>query len=99
MAMMFALLQLYPPEASGDDDPYPLDIIALDASKARLERFLLDYRERYRDACAAWEREDWSDEYEDEQAYMGITKAYGVCGNLITGTTFQIVKCLEARAL
>jgi hypothetical protein len=96
---MFALLQLYPPEASSDDNPYPLDIIALDTSKVRLERYLASYRGRYREACAESDRwdqdhssEEWSDEY--SPVSQMIAEAHSVYGSLIPGTTFKIVRCL-----
>ena len=96
---MFALLQLYPPEVSSDENPYPLDIIALDTSKARLERYLASYRGRYREACAESDRRDQdhsSEEWSDEHPPMSrmIAEAHSVYGSLITGTTFKIVRCL-----
>jgi len=55
---MFVLLQIYPPEASGDGDETPLDVIAVAPSEAELERYLADYAYRYRAACEdfdAWD--------------------------------------------
>ena len=37
---MYVLLQIYPLEARGDDDPTPLDAIAVDGSQERLEEYL-----------------------------------------------------------
>jgi hypothetical protein len=52
---MFVLLQVYPPEASDSDDRCCcLDVIAVDASEAELERYLAAYKPRYRAACAAF---------------------------------------------
>jgi hypothetical protein len=97
--MMFALLQLYPPEASSEDDPYPLDIIALNASETWLKRYLASYRGRYREACAEcdrWDQDHSSEEGADEHSLVPrqIAEAYSVYGSLITGTTFKIVRCL-----
>lgn len=58
---MFVLLQVYPPEATaedGSDDCCCLDVIAVNASEAELERFLAGYQFRYAAACrafAAWD--------------------------------------------
>jgi len=44
-AAMFVLLQIYPPEAAGDEDEGRcLDVIAVDASEAEWERYLAGYR-------------------------------------------------------
>ena len=99
MAIMFALLQLYPSEASSEGDPYPLDIIALSASETWLKRYLASYRGRYREACAEWDRLDdeaEADGWSDDHLWMQkkIAEANSVYGSLITGTTFKIVKCL-----
>jgi hypothetical protein len=54
---VFVLLQIYPPEATaedGSDDNCCLDVIAVDASEAELERYLAAYKPRYRAACAAF---------------------------------------------
>jgi hypothetical protein len=53
----FVLLQVYPPEATaedGSDDCCCLDVIAVNASEAELERFLAGYQFRYAAACRAF---------------------------------------------
>jgi hypothetical protein len=93
---MFALLQISPPEAAGDDDPHPLDVIAVDDSSERLAKFLADYRERHRAACVdfdAWDRDksvDWTvahDDMSDE-----LERKYQVCGPLISDMTFELIE-------
>jgi hypothetical protein len=54
---MFALLQMYPLEAlplagEPDDDCGGVDVLAIDASRERLEQFAADYEQRYRAAQA-----------------------------------------------
>jgi hypothetical protein len=96
---MFVLLQVYPPEASdGEDDRCCcLDVIAVDASEAELERYLAGYRRRYAAACQAFDArdnlaEDWGPVH-DYVCYE-LRDRYQVYGSLIAGTKFKIVECL-----
>jgi hypothetical protein len=96
---MYVLLQLYPPEAAGDGDETPLDVIAVDASEAALQRYLAAYKYRYRIACADFE--DWDDHTKDwgpehDHMHNVLKHNYQVHGSLIEGTTFKIVECLSA---
>ena len=67
---MFVLLQIYSLEAVGDDDPTPLDAIAVDGSQERLEEYLAGYQEHYRAACAEFAARDpnpdgdWTSEHD-----------------------------------
>jgi len=95
---MFVLLQIYPPEAAGDGDETPLDVIAVDASEAKLRGFLASYRFRYAAACEdfdAWDdmSKDWGGEH--DRMHHELRQEYQVRGSLIKGTTFKIVKCLS----
>jgi len=95
---MFVLLQIYPPEAAGEDDETPLDVIAVDPSKAKLQRFLAAYKYRYRAACEdfdAWDdvSKDWGKEH--DRMHHELRQQYLVRGSLIKGTTFKIVRCLS----
>jgi hypothetical protein len=64
---MYVLLQVCPPDASGgeDDRCCCLDVIAVDASEAELERYLASYEYSFRAACGdfdAWDSDlakDW----------------------------------------
>ena len=95
---MYALLQIYPLEARGDDDPTPLDAIAVDGSQERLEEYLADYQERYRAACAEFAARDpnpdsdWTAEHDClSEAFMDRHAVYGA---LMAETTFKIVEVL-----
>jgi hypothetical protein len=95
---MYALLQIYPLEARGDDDPAPLDAIAVDGSEERLEEYLADYQERYRAACAEFAARDpnpdsdWTAEH--DCLSEAIMDRHAVYGALIAETTFKIVEVL-----
>ena len=97
---MFVLLQVYPPEASDRDDRCCcLDVIAVDASKAELERYLVAYEYRYnRAACEdfdAWDdvAKNWGDEH--DRMHGELLDKYQVYGSLIAGAEFEIVACLS----
>jgi hypothetical protein len=88
--------RLYPPEAPGDGNETPLDVIAVDASEAELERYLAAYEHRYRAACKAFDAwddltKDWGAEH-DRECYE-LRRRYQVYGGLITGTKFKILRC------
>src|SRR5262245_3352904 len=95
---MYVLLQVYPAEATAEDGSDDccccFDVIAVDPSKAALERFLAAYEPRYRAACAAFDlwddmSKDWGEEHDRMQAEL--TGKYDVHGCLIQGTRFKIV--------
>jgi hypothetical protein len=94
---MFVLLQVYPPEAAGDEDECCcLDVIAVDASETELERYLAAYRYRYQAACKdfdAWD--DMSTDWNAEHDHMcdELQDKYQVYGSLIQGTKFKILEC------
>ena len=95
---MYVLLQLYPPEAAGDGDETPLDVIAVDASEAALQRYLAACEYRYRAACEdfdAWDdiSKDWDAEH--DRMHGELLSKYQVYGSLILGTKFEIVECLS----
>jgi|SRR5262245_39381986 len=96
---MFVLLQVYPAEASDEDDRCCcLDVLAINASEAELERYLAGYRFRYAAACQdfdAWDNlaEDWRPE--DDRKHGELLNRYQVYGSLITGARFEIVECLS----
>jgi len=52
---MFVLLQICPQAIGPDDQHDPIEVIAVDASRERLEQYLAAYRERHRVACAELE--------------------------------------------
>jgi hypothetical protein len=54
---MFVLLQICPQAIGPDDLHDPIDVIAVDASRERLEQHLTAYRERHRVACAELEEQ------------------------------------------
>jgi len=95
---MYVLLQIYPLEARGDDDPTPLDAIAVDGSEERLEEYLADYQERYRAACAEFAARDpnpdgdWTSEH--DCLSEAIMNRHAVYGALMAETTFKIVEVL-----
>ena len=98
---MFVLLQIHPLEAVGDDDPTPLDAIAVDGSQERLEDYLADYQERYRAACAEFAARDpdpdgdWSAEH--DCLSKALADQYAVYGALMAETTFKIVEVLRVQ--
>jgi hypothetical protein len=77
---MFALLQLYPPEAfvsfdSQDDDDCGVDVLVVDDSRERLEQFAADYEHRYRSALDEWKawndiNRDWGEEHDRKFAEL-----------------------------
>jgi hypothetical protein len=95
---MFVLLQIYPLEATaedGSDDNCCLDVIAVDSSKAALERFLAVYKPRYRAAVAAFEHwddmtKDWSEEH--DRMCEALQNRYDIHGSLVAGTRFKILE-------
>jgi hypothetical protein len=95
---MFCLLQIYPLEANaedGSDDNCCLDVIAVDASKPRLEQYLAEYEGRYRAAVAEFElwddmSKDWSDEHDHMCA--ALQDRYSIYGSLVAGTQFKILE-------
>jgi hypothetical protein len=99
---MYALLQIYPLEARGDDDPTPLDAIAVDSSQERLEEYLVGYQERYRAACTEFKTRDpnpdgdWASEH--DCLSEAIMNRHAVYGALMAETTFKIVEVLAPVA-
>jgi hypothetical protein len=99
---MFVLLQIYSLEAVGDDDPTPLDAIAVDGSQERLEEYLADYQERYRAACAEFAARDpnpdgdWTSEH--DCLSEAILSRHAVYGALMAETTFKIVEVLAPES-
>src|SRR5262249_18939402 len=99
---MYCLLQIYPAEAAaedGSDDNCCLDAIAA-GSEAELQRFLADYKRRYRAACQAFDAwddmsTDWGPEH--DSTHVELLRRYQVYGSLIRGTKFKIVECLSDR--
>jgi len=95
---MFVLLQVYPPEATGDDDRCCcLDVIAVDPSEAALEQYLAAYQPRYQAATTEFDLSDdmagdWGPAH--DCMHMELTDKYDVYGSLIQGTRFKIVRCL-----
>jgi hypothetical protein len=95
---MFVLLQIYPLEATaedGSDDNCCLDVIAVGASKATLERFLASYERRYRAAVAAfdaWDNtsSDWGEEHEHK--IRELQGEHNLHGALVSGTRFKILE-------
>jgi len=53
--LMFVLLQICPQAIGPDDQHDPIEVIRVDASRARLEQHLTAYRERHQVACAELE--------------------------------------------
>jgi len=98
---MFVLLQIYPPEATADEDDRTccLDVIAVAPAEAELERYLAGYKRRYRAACQAFDAwddmsEDWGPQHDSTHAEL--LRRYQVYGSLISGTKFKIVQCLSS---
>src|SRR5262249_35717913 len=96
---MFALLQIYVPEAADHDDICCcLDVIAVSPSEVELERYCDDYQPRYAAAVAefdAWDSDisaDWTAEH--DIMLDDCARKHGVFGSLIKGTRFQIVEAL-----
>src|SRR5262249_9693774 len=98
---MFVLLQIYPPEAAGDDDETPLDVIAVDTSQAELERYLAGYRFRYSAAVEdfdAWDDNtpgDWGEEHDRTDEECRAT--FRIYGALVRETRFKIVEVAVDR--
>lgn len=99
---MYALLQIYPPEAMAEDHSDAqccLDIIAVDASKTTLEHYLAKYERRYRAAFDAWD-DDQSDEWgpEHDAKLHDVENEHGLhdYGAMIRGAKFKIVRIRDA---
>jgi hypothetical protein len=96
---MFVLLQIYPPEASDEDDQCCcLDVIAVDSSEAELERYLAAYEYRYRAAVEdfdAWDdvSKDWGAEH--DRVHAELLNKYQLYGSLISEAKFKVVQCLS----
>jgi hypothetical protein len=99
---MYVLLQVYPAEAAANNEPDDqccLDVIAVGASEAELERYLADYRLRYEAAVAEFDGwDDMSKDWTQEHDWMleECARKHQVCGSLIAETWFKIVKVLDA---
>jgi hypothetical protein len=93
---MFVLLQVYPFDAVDlDNECCCLDIMAVDASKAQLEQYLVAYERWYRTAVAvfdAWDdmSKDWGEEH--DRKHEELQDWYQVYGSLIWETRFKIVE-------
>jgi hypothetical protein len=98
---MFALLQIYPPEAfvsfdsADDDDDCGVDVLAVDVSRARLEQFAADYEQRYRASLDEWKAWDdlscdWGEEHDRKLAEL--EDRYCVCSPSIPEMHWQIVE-------
>lgn len=93
---MFVLLQIYPPEASDEDDRCCcLDVIAVSPSQAELERYLAAYERRYRAACRefdAWDdmSMDWGEAH--DRMLFELAEKHQVYGGLVMGARFEIVE-------
>jgi len=98
---MFVLLQVYPFDAvDHGDECCCLDVIAVDASKAEFEQYLVAYERRYRTAVAlfdAWDdmSKDWGEEHDRKQEEL--QDRYQVYGSLIWETWFKIVEVEAGR--
>jgi len=55
VSSMFVLLQICPQAIGPGDQHDPIEVIAVDASRERLEQHLTAYRERHQVACAELE--------------------------------------------
>ena len=97
---MFALLQLYPLEATlslegQDDDLSGVDVLAIDASHERLEQLAADYEQRYQAAQAEWDAWDdpgceWSEAHDRKAAEL--ERKHHVCSPTIAEMRWQIVE-------
>src|SRR5262249_52522985 len=89
---LYVLLQIYPPEAADHEDSCCcLDVIAVDASEAELERYLTAYEpctgggpgiRRWDDLSADWGREHG-------RMLEEVAVKHGVFGALMEGTRFS----------
>jgi hypothetical protein len=84
---MFVLLQICPQAIGPDDQHDPIEVIAVDASRERLEQHLTAYRERHRVACAELEElllqheDTW--EFVHDYAHDEVVDKHGLCGMLV----------------
>jgi hypothetical protein len=87
VSSMFVLLQICPDARLDDDQHDPIEVIAVDASRERLEQHLTTYRERHRIACA--ELEELLLQHEDtwesvhDYAHDEIADKHRLCGMLV----------------
>jgi hypothetical protein len=97
---VFALLQLYPPEATvpfdgeADDGDSGVDVLAVDNSRDQLEQFAADYEQRHRTALDEWKAwddlsRDWGAEHDCKCAEL--ERKYHVRSPTIPGIRWQIV--------
>jgi hypothetical protein len=99
---MFALLQICPQAIGPEDMHDPIDVIAVDASRERLEHYLIAYRERHRIACAELEAQleehgDW--EAVHDHAHDEIAGKHRLAGALIPepDAIFEILEAAESE--
>jgi hypothetical protein len=84
---MFVLLQICPQAIGPEDLHDPIDVIGVDASRERLEQYLVTYRERHRVACAELETrlEEHGDDWEavHDHVYDEIADKHRLSGTLV----------------
>jgi hypothetical protein len=84
---MFVLLQISPQAIGSDDLHDPIDVIAVDASRDRLEQHLATYRERHRVACDELEArlEEYGDDWQSvhDHIYDEIASKHHLGGTLV----------------
>lgn len=97
---IFALLQIYPPEATvpfdgeADDDDCGVDVLAVNNSRDQLEQLAADYQERYRTALSEWMAwdntdRDWGEEHDGKLAEL--ERKYRVRSPTMSEIRWQIV--------
>ena len=90
---MFALLQIYPPEALDSDD-CGVEVLSV-GDEEQLERFAVDYEERYRTAYQEWASWDDTDREWDEEhdrKTVELQRKYGVSAPSIGDMRWEIVE-------
>jgi hypothetical protein len=98
---MFALLQICPQAIGPDDLHDPIDVIAVDTSRDRLEQYLTTYRERHRVACVELEErlEEHGDGWESvhDHVYNEIANKHCIGGTLVPepDAIFEILEVEE----
>jgi hypothetical protein len=102
---MFVLLQICPQAIGPDDQHDPIEVIAVDASRERLEQHLTTYRERHRIACAELEErlsqygDDWESTH--DHVYDEIAGKHCLGGMLVPepDAIFEILEVAKGTPL